>query len=107
MTQNVCCEFLDNVKRKQHQVWLTALLWFIGVIALIAIGAVFFPGTPFAAVQVAFYGSALIIYIPAISPYRLKCPYCHGSAGAVPIFRYKFMYCRACGQRIECKANPA
>jgi hypothetical protein len=96
------CEFLDNVRHKQRRVWLTILLWWIAIIVFVVV-ITSFTNAPDALIQGVCYGSFLLLYIPAISLYRLKCPHCQRAAGAWPIFRYKFMYCKACGKRIECK----
>jgi hypothetical protein len=98
------CEFLDNVRHKQRRVWLTIFLWWIAVVVFVVV-ITSFTNAPDALIQGVCYGSFLLLYIPAISLYRLKCPHCRRAAGAWPIFRYKFMYCKACGKRIECKSK--
>jgi hypothetical protein len=105
MSQNEC-DFLDQVKRKQHQVWLTLLLWWFAVAVTIGL-VTHFTNLPDAVIDASFFASIVLLYIPAIGLYRLKCPYCHRSAGALPIFRYKFMYCKACGKRIQCEREVA
>ena len=99
------CEFLEVVKRKQHGFWLAVLSWWICVVAFILLVSHLFKDVPDAVFMVVFYGGALLLYIPLVSLYRLKCPYCHGRAGAVPFLRYKFMFCKACGERIECNGE--
>jgi hypothetical protein len=96
------CDSLDQVRHKQHRVWLTLLFWWIAVAVIVGL-VTHFTNLPDAVIQGTFYGSVILLYIPAISLYRLKCPYCHRSAGALPVLRYKFMYCKACGKRIKCE----
>ena len=99
---DVECDFLSEVRRGQHRVWLALLLWVIAILAFVAI-ITSFTKAPDAIVQTVFYGSALLLYIPVLSLYRLICPHCQKAAGALPIFQYKFMFCKACGKRIECQ----
>src|SRR5450759_2430046 len=101
MSDNAC-EFLANVKRKQHRFWLVLLLWWICAAALVLAVNGLFKNIPDAVVMIPFYLSAVLLYIPAITVYRLQCPYCHRSAGAIPFLHYKFLCCKACGKRIEC-----
>jgi hypothetical protein len=101
MSRNAC-EFLEAVKHKQHRWWLVLLLWWICVIALVLAVSELFKNIPAAAVRLAFYASVVLLFIPAIRLYRLKCPYCDGSSGAFPFLRYKALRCKSCGERIEC-----
>lgn len=96
------CEFLERVRRKQRGFWLAFLVWWVCVVVFVFIVNGVLKGVPDALVLAIFYGSALLLYIPAYKLFKLKCPYCGGSARALPFLRYKFMYCRACGERIEC-----
>jgi hypothetical protein len=101
---NDACEFLERVKRKQHGFWLTILvLWICVVIFVFLVTELFKDNEALdSIVYVGFYGGAFLTYIPGYGLFRLKCPHCHHPAGALPIFRYRFMYCRSCGERIEC-----
>lgn len=96
------CEFMENVRRGQRRFWLTLLLWWVCVAVFVAVVSQLFKNAPDAVFMTVFYGSALLLYVPAYRLYRLKCPYCDGSAGALPFLRYKFLFCRACGERLEC-----
>jgi hypothetical protein len=99
---NVCI-FADEVKRQQHRWWLVLLHRLVCSLAFVAVATQLLKNVPDAVVTATFYGSTLLLYIPAFSLYRLKCPYCHRSAGAFPIFQYTFLICRACRERIECR----
>ena len=100
MSKNAC-EYLEQVGRKQHRFWLTILLWWVCIlVSLFTINGLV--GNLPNYVVIGVYVSAAFLYVPAIRLYRLRCPHCHGSAGALPFLRYKFMHCRACGERIEC-----
>lgn len=96
------CEFIECVKHKQHKCWVVFLIWWICIAFFVLAVSELFKNVPPPVLMVVFYGSAFLLYLPGISLYRLKCPYCQGAAGALPFFRYKFLYCRACGKRIEC-----
>lgn len=95
------CEYLKMVARKQHGFWLLIFLWWVCILVSIFTINGFFGFVP-NFVVVGVYVSVALLYIPAIRLYRIKCPHCHGAAGALPFLRYSFMYCRACGERIEC-----
>jgi hypothetical protein len=99
------CEFLETVRHKQRGFWLTIFAWWVCMVVFVFVVSGLFKGAPDALLQVVFYGSALLLYIPAYSLFKLKCPYCNGSAGALPFLRYRFMYCRTCGERIECSSK--
>jgi hypothetical protein len=101
MSQDAC-EFLKSVKHGQHRWWFLLLFWWIGISLYVLLVSHYFQNIPNTAITLPFYASALLLYIPAIMLYRLKCPYCNKSAGASPFFRYKFMYCRNCDRRIKC-----
>lgn len=101
MSQDAC-KFLERVRRKQRGFWLTLLAWWVCVVVFAFLVNEVFKNAPDALVLATFYGSALLLYIPAHRLFKLRCPYCNGSAGALPIFRYKFMYCKTCGECIEC-----
>lgn len=101
MPQNAC-ELLERVKRKQRGVWFSVLAWWVCVVVFVFLANEIFKELPDSFVLAFFYGSALLLYIPAYKLFKLKCPHCNGAAGALPFFRYKFMYCRSCGERIEC-----
>jgi hypothetical protein len=97
------CQVLKDVSRKRRLFWITFLLWWIGVALFVFAVSHFFKNAADAFITVPFYLSILILYIPVIALYRVKCPFCHGSVGAVPFFRYSSVSCRKCGKRIECK----
>jgi hypothetical protein len=99
---NDTCKFLDHVKRKQHQVWLTLLFWCIGVVTFLALSSAFFEHASKTVLQIVVYGSVFVLYVPAFALFRLKCPYCNRPAGALPFVRYKSLRCRKCGERVEC-----
>ena len=96
------CAYLEELARKQHGMWLAMLYWLIAVIAYVVVITTFFKNVPDAVVEVPFYASALLIYIPIHKIYKLRCPHCHGPAGALAFLRYKFLLCKSCGKRIEC-----
>jgi hypothetical protein len=100
------CNFLDEVKHKQYRVWLSLLFWVIAVVVFVVVASTFTKASD-TVIHAVFYGSVLLLYLPIVSLSRVKCPYCQWSAGALPIFRYKFMFCKACGKRIECKSKDA
>jgi Mn2+/Fe2+ NRAMP family transporter len=101
--QQAACEFLEGVKHQQHRCWVTFLLWWLAAIIFVFVISEFFNNAPVGVVQAVFYGSMIVLFVPVRSLYSLKCPYCRKSAGALPIFRYRFLYCKSCGERIECK----
>jgi hypothetical protein len=96
------CEFLKQVSGRQRRFWLAVLVWWLCVVIFVATVSAFSKNSPGGVVTALVYGSALLLFIPARHMSRLKCPYCHKSAGAVPFFRYRFVICKACGERIEC-----
>ncbi|WP_232823556.1 hypothetical protein [Dyella sp. C9] len=96
------CAFLETVKRKQCRFWLAFFIWWVCAAAFVFVVNQFFKGISDAVVLATFYVSAMLLYLPAWDLYRAACPYCHGKVGALPFLRYKFIYCRACGERIEC-----
>ena len=101
--ENDACSFLDAVRRKQRLLWVAVIVWWACVVAFVFLVNELFKTVPDSIVYVVFYGSALLLYIPAYKLFKLRCPYCNGTAGALPIFRYRLMYCRSCGERIECR----
>lgn len=100
---NDACEFLESVKRKQRGFWLAVFVWWVCVVIFVFLANEIFKGLPDPLILTVFYGSALLLYMPGYRLFKLRCPYCNGTTGALPIFRYKFMYCRSCGERIECR----
>lgn len=99
---NNACKFLECVRKKQRMCWIVLFVWWACVAVFVVAVSELMKDVSDTVVMVVFYGSAFLIYIPAMQLYRLKCPYCHKYAGALPLFRYKFIYCKACGERIEC-----
>ncbi len=97
------CAFLELIKRRQRACWYAVLAWWVGTAAFIAVVSGYFDHGSDLPIYAAFYGSALMLYIPAIQLYKTKCPFCGGAAGALPIFRYTFLRCKSCGERIECQ----
>lgn len=95
------CFFLDEVRRKQHRIWLSILIWWICCITFISIAIELFGDVP-NILTISIYVSVIFLYIPFISLRRLKCPYCEGVAGVLPFLRYKFVNCKSCNIRIEC-----
>jgi len=100
--ENDACSFLETVRHKQHLLWMSVIVWWICVVAFVFLANELFRNIPDSIVYAVFFGSTLLLYIPAYKLFRLRCPYCNGYAGALPLFRYRFMYCRSCGERIEC-----
>lgn len=94
--------FLDKVRRRQHRCWLALLCWWISVVLLVAVIGKFFTNVPHVLVFAMLYVSSFFLLIQLIALYRLKCPHCRWFAGVLPSFRSKFIYCRACGKRIDC-----
>jgi hypothetical protein len=97
------CDFMGELARKQHAFWLGMLVWWIAVVVLVSAVTAYLHNTPFLILQVVFYASAIVtLGILGARVRRVRCPYCQKSAGAIPTWRYKFVICRACGERIEC-----
>jgi hypothetical protein len=99
------CEFLESIRSKQRKFWSVLLFWWVCAIAFVVITTQVFKGIPNIVVMLGFYGSAFLLYLPAYTLYRVICPYCRRPAGALPMFRYKFLICRSCGERIECNES--
>jgi hypothetical protein len=95
-------QVLNDVSRKQRGFWITLLSWWMCVAAFVLIVSHFFRNAPDAFITVPVYLSILVLYVPLIRLYRLKCPHCNGSMGALPFLRYRSLSCRACGKRIDC-----
>lgn len=96
------CAFLEEVSGKQQVFWLTLLGWWLGIAAFLAV-VPRFRGVPNGVIMAVFYGSALLMFLPARALYRLRCPRCRKPAGALPWVRYRTLICRSCVERIECK----
>src|ERR1700761_7310419 len=102
------CEFLDVLRRQQHRFWWFLLIWWISVLIFVGVFTWIFGDGHFEIVQIVFYGSFLLVYIPRfIGVRRLNCPFCNRPVGASPFWRYRFLYCKSCGERIECKRSSA
>jgi small-conductance mechanosensitive channel len=98
------CGFMGELARKQHAFWLGMLVWWIGVVILLSVVAAYFRNTLFLVLQAVVYASFIITgYILYRRVRRVQCPYCQQSAGAIPVWRYKFVICRTCKERIECR----
>jgi small-conductance mechanosensitive channel len=98
------CEFMEELARRQHAFWLGMLCWWIGAVVLVSIVSGYVSKTPALLMQTVVYGSFLIAFFTlARRVQRVQCPHCHRGAGAMPIWRYKFLFCKACGERIECQ----
>ena len=59
------CEFLERVRRKQHGFWLAFFVWWACVVVFVFIVNGVLKGVPDALVLAIFYGSALLLYVPA------------------------------------------
>lgn len=102
------CEFLEIVRRRQHRFWWSLFIWCIGIVIFVGTFTSIFGDKYFQIIQIVVYGSILLIFFPPlIKLHKLKCPFCQGSAGALMFYRYRFLYCRSCGERIECKKDGA
>jgi hypothetical protein len=100
------CTFLDQVKHKQRRFWLSLLIWLIGIIVFVSV-VTLLEKPPDELIDGIFFASALLfVFLPILSLYRFECPHCHGAAGANPFIRYRFIFCKACGKRIECTPRP-
>ncbi|HEY4748955.1 MAG TPA: hypothetical protein VIH60_01055 [Steroidobacteraceae bacterium] len=100
------CDFMDELARRQHAFWLGILFWWIGVVVVLSVVSAYVSKAPVLLLQVIVYGSIIIVFFALGSRVLgLQCPHCHRGAGAMPMWRYKFLYCKACGERIECRQS--
>lgn len=100
------CDFMEELARRQHAFWLGFLFWWIGTVVVLSVVIAYVGKIP-ALLQAVVYGSFLITFFALANRVRgVQCPHCHRGAGAMPIWRYKFLFCKACGERIECR-QPA
>ena len=96
------CECLQDIAAKQRRFWLTLLIWCLGAVIFAVVTTQLIPRVPPTLIKAVFYGSSLCLYFPARQVFRVTCPHCRGPVGAVPVFRYRFLICKSCGERIEC-----
>lgn len=101
------CEFLDVLRQRQHGFWWFVLAWWINLLVFVGVFTWIFGDKHFQFIQIVFYGSVLLIFMRLVNVYRLKCPFCQRSVGASPFLRYRFLYCKSCGDRIECKRDDS
>ena len=101
---NADCEFLQQVRRYQRRCWLVVLFWWIFVVVAASTVLGLLGNVP-PVVTIAFYASVVVVYIPGVQLFRLHCPHCERAAGALPFFRYRFLFCKSCGERIECDSE--
>lgn len=98
------CRFLKELTRKQRRVWLVMLLWWIGAVCVLFAVSRLFPHALPSGIEYLIGASFLLaLYLPMSAARRTKCPFCGRSSGALAFWRYRFLDCRACGERIECR----
>jgi hypothetical protein len=102
-SQQAECACLQEIGRQQRRFWLAALIWWISVIVFVVVTTQIIRNVAFTFVQVVFYMSALLLYIPARALSKIRCPHCQRPTGALPVFRYRFLICRTCQERIQCE----
>jgi len=95
--------FCNELQRRQRAFWWVVAFWFVFELFFVVITTQLMKNVPDSLIYGGFYGAAILLIIPAGYLSRLKCPHCHGAAGAVPLFRYRIIFCRNCGQRIVCR----
>lgn len=102
--RRAACTCLEEVAAKQRRCWLIMLLWWLDAIVFLVITTQLMSNVSFTFIQVVLYGSFLSSgYFSMRNIARVRCPHCHKPAGAVWLFRYRFLICRSCGERIECE----
>src|ERR1017187_3588994 len=103
MARNAC-DFMKELARRQHAFWIDILFWWIGVVVVVSVVSAYVSKAPELLLQAIVYGSFIItVYVLGSRVRAVQCPYRHRHAGAIPIWRYKFLFCKACGKRIECR----
>jgi hypothetical protein len=96
------CRFMNEVWDGQRRFWIVFVIWLIGVVLFLIVATQVLRSAPDSVVMGIGYGSVLLLYIPMYGLAKLKCPHCGKRAGATPFFRYKFLICRSCSERMEC-----
>lgn len=96
------CRFMNEVWEGQRKFWKFFLVWLIGVVLFLIVATQLLRWVPDSIVMGVGYGSFLLLYIPMFRLAKVKCPHCDKSAGATPFFRYEFLICRSCNERMEC-----
>jgi hypothetical protein len=95
---------MEELARRQHAFWFGFLFWFIGVAVVLSVVSAYAGKAASWLMPAVGYGSFLVTVFALLSRVRgLQCPHCHRRAGANPMQRYKFLFCNACGERIECR----